>query len=472
MKEVYMPAGEELNVGDPEILFVYLHKEIDMEGDLVDRYISLLNPIIYENVTMEQIYEMDGNLHYYIRANWTEHHVQTSHKMENIVDATDTADGSYDSVVRCDTCGKELSRTQIPITITSQQPTIEGSDKEWKVDTKSALTEIPEGAYNNYESVEDIKIDMNEYAVASNDQFNPEKVKTELLDVELKFKNEAGDWEVAHGENFPEDGVSILLPYPENTNKDDFIFVVTHLITSGEHAGSLEILNVSAEADGLHVIVTSLSPIAITYQNMNTTNGIAYDETDGKYYYYVDGVIDDTKNGLVPCEDGLFYYLEQGEWITTKFGLVEYGGGKFLVVNGVLDTSVSGLQLIGDNFYFLANGQLQSQYTGLALYDGQWFYVVEGVLAITFNGLRSHDGSLFLIASGQIQGAYTGLYNDAVTGNWYYIVLGQVQTSYTGLVFYDGAWFYLVGGILADDYTGTVEYDGVQFQVIGGQVVA
>ncbi len=199
-------------------------------------------------------------------------------------------------------------------------------------------------------------------------------------------------------------------------------------------------------------------------------NGI-HQAADSKYYYYVDGVIDTNVNGLVPYEDGLWYYFENGVWINDKYDLVEYNGGKFFVVNGLYESSISGLQLIGDNFYFLSYGQLQD-YTGLALYDGEFFYVENGVLAINYNGLLDYDGSKFLIAAGRIVGDYTGLYNDTVTGDWYYIVYGQVQTDYVGLVLYDGAWFHLVDGKVASDYTGLVLYDGAWFYIVYGKVAS
>lgn len=57
----------------------------------------------------------------------------------------------------------------------------------------------------------------------------------------------------------------VLLSYPEGTNRTD-TFVITHMITSGEHAGEIEVLNYQAEADGLRVHFTSMSPVCVVYQ--------------------------------------------------------------------------------------------------------------------------------------------------------------------------------------------------------------
>ena len=59
--------------------------------------------------------------------------------------------------------------------------------------------------------------------------------------------------------------MEVLLPYPKGTNRT-YTFVITHMITSGEHAGEIEVLNYQAEADGLRVHFTSMSPVCVAYQ--------------------------------------------------------------------------------------------------------------------------------------------------------------------------------------------------------------
>lgn len=85
------------------------------------------------------------------------------------------------------------------------------------------------------------------------------------MDVSLKIRNADDEWIPVDPNDFPEDGVEVLLPYPEGTNRT-YTFVITHMITSGEHAGEIEVLNYQAEADGLRVLFTSMSPVCIAYQ--------------------------------------------------------------------------------------------------------------------------------------------------------------------------------------------------------------
>lgn len=72
-------------------------------------------------------------------------------------------------------------------------------------------------------------------------------------------------------ENFPAEGVEVLLPYPQGTNRS-CTFVITHMITSGERAGQIETLKGTRTKDGILVRFTSMSPVCITYQ-VHTSTG-------------------------------------------------------------------------------------------------------------------------------------------------------------------------------------------------------
>ncbi len=74
------------------------------------------------------------------------------------------------------------------------------------------------------------------------------------------------NWTPVTEENFPAKGVNVILPYPDGTNKNDFDFVVAHLITmncNGEKAGTIEYLKPDKTRTGLKVHVNSASPFAI-----------------------------------------------------------------------------------------------------------------------------------------------------------------------------------------------------------------
>lgn len=116
-----------------------------------------------------------------------------------------------------------------------------------------------------YPTVEDIRKALLEKALSGNSTLKKENTNSVLMDVSLKIRNADDEWIPADPNDFPEDGVEVLLPYPEGTNRT-YTFVITHMITSGEYAGEIEELNYQAEADGLRVHFTSMSPVCIAYQ--------------------------------------------------------------------------------------------------------------------------------------------------------------------------------------------------------------
>lgn len=116
-----------------------------------------------------------------------------------------------------------------------------------------------------YPTVEDIRKALREKALSGNSPLKKENTNSVLMDVSLKIRNADDEWIPADPNDFPEDGVEVLLPYPEGTNRT-YTFVITHMITLGEHAGEIKVLNYQAEADGLRVHFTSMSPICVAYQ--------------------------------------------------------------------------------------------------------------------------------------------------------------------------------------------------------------
>ena len=81
---------------------------------------------------------------------------------------------------------------------------------------------------------------------------------TSLYDVTLYYSEGGGvTWVRATEENFPKDGVTVVLPYPAGTNAADFDFVVTHMLTVGT-PGAVEIPAVTKNRQGSAVYLAQL----------------------------------------------------------------------------------------------------------------------------------------------------------------------------------------------------------------------
>ena len=102
--------------------------------------------------------------------------------------------------------------------------------------------------------------------------------------MKLQFSPDDGKtWVDATEENFPAGGLTVTLPYPSGTGKDSHKFVVSHMFTTGNKAGTTETPSVTKTADGIQFTVTGLSPVSVAWSAIpfdvsiaTVTNGTVY----------------------------------------------------------------------------------------------------------------------------------------------------------------------------------------------------
>ena len=219
-------------------------------------------------------------------------------------------------------------------------------------------------------------------------------------------------------------------------------------------------------------------------------------ESDGVWYYYIDGVIQETYTGLVKYETGSWYYVKNGTIRYETTGLVKHvSGSLYYVVNGKMQSRYEGLIKHTDGeWYYVSDGKVQNNYTGLAKHttgswyyvkngtiryettglvkhvSGSWYYVVNGRMQSNFKGLVKHtNGSWYYILNGKKQDNYTGLAKHT-TGSWYYIKKGKMQNNYTGLAKHvSGTWYYVEKGRWNSSFNGVVKYNSKYYTVKNGK---
>ena len=211
--------------------------------------------------------------------------------------------------------------------------------------------------------------------------------------------------------------------------------------------------------------------------------------SDGNWYYYKNGAIQYSYNGLARNGSGI-WFIRNGkvdfsvnnvaqcgnDWYYFLNGAVQRvntvaptaDGNWWCITDGRLDFTYTGLAQNEYGWWYIEGGWLNFGYTGLVQYNGIWFYVENGQLNWNYTGLAMYNGIWFYVENGQLNWNYTGLvmYN----GVWFYVEGGQLNWNYTGLVMYNGIWFYVEGGQLNWNYAGLVQYNGVWFYVEGGQL--
>ena len=88
-----------------------------------------------------------------------------------------------------------------------------------------------------------------------------------MIDIAVKVSYDEGQtWELATPENFHEEGIDVVIPYPEGSDRICYAYVVGHLMTSGDRAGEMEFPAVTETDDGIKIHITSASPFVIGWK--------------------------------------------------------------------------------------------------------------------------------------------------------------------------------------------------------------
>ena len=136
---------------------------------------------------------------------------------------------------------------------------------------ETGLEKVPDSLKNNeaLDTVEEIKqVLVEEVKKGASIPDN----NTAVYDVRLQVQNAGSGWVDVAEENFPEDGITVILPYPEGTNSS-YTFTVIHMITTGENAGDMENLEPTNGEDGISFTVKSLSPICVGWTAPPSSSG-------------------------------------------------------------------------------------------------------------------------------------------------------------------------------------------------------
>ena len=84
-----------------------------------------------------------------------------------------------------------------------------------------------------------------------------------FYDIALKYYN-GGKWIPVDENNFPDEGVDVVLPYPNGTDSKD-TFQIVHMLTKTGSEGEIENVPHTKETDGLRFHVTRLSPFGVSW---------------------------------------------------------------------------------------------------------------------------------------------------------------------------------------------------------------
>lgn len=133
-----------------------------------------------------------------------------------------------------------------------------------RLDMEETFTNVPE-------SLKAIGLDtpekVTEKLLASNQGANA--ANTVVYDVHYTISADNKTWNALTAEQFPKEGMTITLPYPQGVDTTANDFTAMHMFTqemNGFKAGDVEVLSAVKTTQGLQITVKGFSPIAITWK--------------------------------------------------------------------------------------------------------------------------------------------------------------------------------------------------------------
>ncbi|MCD7770026.1 MAG: LPXTG cell wall anchor domain-containing protein [Oscillospiraceae bacterium] len=183
-----------------------------------------------------------------------------SYEATEVVAPTYTEQGY--TVYTCTHCGDSYEADYTAVRV------IDGTDENLSTKTTvQGLTAVPEGLQGLYSSVDALVSEL-ESRVTVSEGYTREN--TAVYDVVLQYRVSGGEWVDATADNFPAEGITVTLPYPEGTDAS-YDFTAVHMFTAtserlGITASGTETPAVTKTDDGLVVTLNGLSPVAIAWK--------------------------------------------------------------------------------------------------------------------------------------------------------------------------------------------------------------
>ena len=224
------------------------------------------------------------------------------------------------------------------------------------------------------------------------------------------------------------------------------------------------------------------------------TNVVRDPKTD-KWYYTVDGVIDESYTGVAQNENG-WWRIENG-WVNFGYtGLASNEYGTWLVYKGQVNFSYNGFYYDNKNWWYIEHGQVKfdkedvvegwvnGQYgwwhivdskvvfdTTIAQNGNGWWFLKDGKVDFSYNGFAANNNGWWYVENGKV----TLKKNDVILGwvngqqGWWHVVDSKV-TFDTTIAQNSNGWWYLNNGKVDFGYTGFAQNSMGWWYVENGQV--
>lgn len=155
-----------------------------------------------------------------------------------------------------------------------------------RVDVSEGIGDIPESLANaGFDSEKSIREALYKAVLEKDSSYGEKTGKRVLYDATLMYSVDGGKtWIKATKDNFPTGGITVTFPYPKDTNKDEYEFVVAHMFAeemNGHSVGEIETPVATKTDEGIQVAFTSLSPVMIAWNKVEKPESAAGSGTAG-----------------------------------------------------------------------------------------------------------------------------------------------------------------------------------------------
>ena len=170
----------------------------------------------------------------------------------------------------CTVCKKDI---KAPIPMLTQP--MDGKDSGNTKLIKSDLTGIPAQLKDieTLNTLDKIRAALSKAILENNSSVADSNIK--YYDVSVMLANLDGEYVPITPENLPENGeITILLAYPEGTNKTGYTFYASHIITDARYGevGTVEAPTVKTTDNGLEITLHGTSPVALGWYKTESSS--------------------------------------------------------------------------------------------------------------------------------------------------------------------------------------------------------
>ncbi|MBE6776855.1 MAG: hypothetical protein E7542_01910 [Ruminococcaceae bacterium] len=235
------------------------------------------------------------------------------------------------------------------------------------------------------------------------------------------------------------DNMLVTLKLPQGaTYAGDYTFP----LTVGKNTVTLKIKSQTGYTNSYKITVNATKAATLTVTE-NSTDLVQ--ESDGKYYYYVNGV-KSTATGVVDYQ-GKKIYIRNGIF-TGKSGIITFQGKKMYINKGYF-TGVSEVVTIGDKTMYFNKGYFTGA-SGIITYEGQKMYINKGYWTGA-SGIITYQDKKWYIDEGYWTGATEVVtYQDKITyiDGGYFTGVSEVVTIGDKTMYFNKGYFTGASGVI------------------------